>query len=648
MPDDPKRPPIAAAAAATIVAVGLLAYSNSFDVPLVFDDSHLVERVELHATALSPSQLARAAVGFPVGRWLAYVTLAADHAVHGLRPFGYHAVNLAIHLGAALLLFAVALELLRALRLGDDTLRRLAAALGALIFVSHPVQTSAVTYVIQRMTSLGAFFALAALLVWLRARRMGRIRAPVALGAVLLWYLAFACKESYVVLPAIALLIEWCAGLDVRSMLSRRPIAWSLAGLALAGAVTALFVRYLPVIVLERREYSAALGDRLLTQGRVIWHYLSLLAAPLPSRLHVDYAWEPSTGLLSPPSTLPALLGLLALAASVPLLRRRAPLAALAVGWFLIALSVEQSVLPIDFVFEHRLYFAGAGFAVLAGWYLASWRPSPDWATAAVTAPLIAGLALGTWTRNETWRDPVKLFSDSAAKGVGRARALINGAVEARRRGRLDDATAMFLEAARLEPGVPHPYANLGNIAAQRGRIAEAERWYREALARDPNQSDVLYDLGVLLAPQGRTDEAIEAYERAIAAAPRNSDARVNLAILVAEQRHDRPRALALLDETISLDPGSPTALMNRAIFRADAGNNPSAAADALQALRLVPENADAHYVLAYVRRAEGQLDSARRAAMEALRLRPDHPDALSLLRSLDAAAPSQRPAQRH
>lgn len=621
------------AAAVAAAALALAAYWPSFHVPLVYDDEHLILEPRLHARSLAPDQLLRAAEGFPLQRWLAYVSFAANHAIHGLSPAGYHVVNLLVHGAVVALLALLAGRLLRAAGVADEGVRDRARAIAALLFAVHPVHTMAVTYVIQRMTSLGALLALASLSAWLAARRDGALRRGPAAAALLLWYLAVACKENYAVLPGIVLLVEWISGTDLRAALGRRR-TFGVAALLVAVALGALAAaRYWPVIEREQLRFGVSVGDRLLSQPRVLWHYLSLLALPLPSRLHVDYAYPASTGLLSPPTTLLALAGLAALVAVAVLARRRHPLLALATGWFLVALAVEQSVLPIDLVFEHRLYFASVGAFVLTGHAIATRLPGR--AAWLVALPLAAVLAFGTRLRNEVWRDPARLFADAASVGAGKADALVNASVALRQRGDLDEAERVLHRAIALEPWAPQAYANLGNVAVDRGRADEAERWYREALRRDRRNAEVLYNLGVLLADQGRREEAAAAYEEAVAASPDHSDARVNLALLV-DHAGDRPRALALLDEVLARDPGSALALMNRALFHAEAGRAAEALSDAREALRFAPEDPNAHFVMADVHRRAGRTGAAREAAHEALRRDPGHADARRLLGQIE------------
>jgi tetratricopeptide (TPR) repeat protein len=635
----------AAGPALAVAAAALLAHAGSLGVPLLFDDlPNIVDQPSVHALDLSPGQLAPALRGFPFGRWLARLSFAIDHAIHGLRPAGYHAVNVLLHLAASLLVLALARRLLDGLarRRGEgeglgwahapaaEQDRRRAALIAALIFAVHPVQTQAVTYVVQRMTVMGACFALAALVLWLGARgRSGAPRARRVAGAVLCAWLAVSCKENYVVLPGIVLLLEAVLepGLVGRLRARGRAVAAGAAALVAAGGLLAW--AYAPVIRAEHARLRIPVAERLLSQGRILLHYLSLLALPLPGRLHVDYAWPPSTGLLEPASTLPALLAVAALAALAVASVRRAPLVALGAGWFLVALAVEQSVLPIDLVFEQRLYFAGIGLWILAGAALVALVRVPRvvWA---VAAPVVLLLAAGTWVRDGAWRDPARLFADEAGVGPGSARGLLTVAATLRTRGRLDEAERVLRRLVAIAPDEPGAYVNLGNVALDRGRLEEAERHYRTALARNPRMGDAWFDLGVALSRANRLPEAMDAYREAIACDPGYASARVNLALLQL-RGGDANAALATLDEALRIDPGAVSALSNRAVIRAKVGRRPEALADARRAVELAPDRSVPWMVLAQLELQVGRYPEAKAAAAKALQLDPRSKDAQEL-----------------
>jgi Flp pilus assembly protein TadD len=623
-------------AALAIVVACVAAYGNSFEVPFLLDDRpSIVDAPPVHALELSPAQLSPAADGFPISnRWLARASFAVNHAVHGLRPAGYHAVNLAVHVGAALLLMLVARRILALVRFGEGAERDRAAAIAALLFAVHPVQTQAVTYVVQRMTSMGAFFALLALALWLDAReRAGRPRWARIAGAAVAWWLAVSCKENYVLVPAVAVLVEWLADprLGTRIRAAWRPVA-AVGGAAVALSAALAFT-YWPLIVQMNADMGIPVGHRLLSQPRVLVHYLSLIALPLPGRLHIDYAFRASTGLLDPPTTAASLAVLVALGVIAVRVRSRAPLVTLAIGWYLVTLVIEQSVLPIDLVFEHRLYFASIGIFVAGGAALVRWARVPRLGAWAAAAPMAALLAAGTFARNEVWRDPVLLLAD-VRSGEGADRGAIGLAETLRVRGQLDEAERILREHVRTHPRDPAGYANLGMVALERKRGADAEAWFRKTLALVPADADTWYDLGLAFALQARNDDARAAYEKALALQPGHPVASVRLAVLRWESG-DAAVALATLDEAVRADRGAVVVLENRALMRALAGRDAEALEDVRRAVALAPGRAGAHVSLAKVHVVAGRRAEARAALDEALRLDPRSAEARAVLERL-------------
>jgi tetratricopeptide (TPR) repeat protein len=616
-----------------VAGAALAAYANSLDVPLQFDDLwQLADNPRVHAPELGLAHLLRAAEEFPLHRWLAFVTFAANHALHGLRPLGYHLVNVGVHAVNAVLVVALARRILAALGALDPKGRDQAAIAAGLLFAVHPVQTMAVTYVVQRMTSLGTLFALLALLAWLEARgREGRARLALVAASALAAFLAFSCKENFAVLPAMVLLLEWVLDPALGRKLAERWRPLAAAGAVLGGAAIAVLWRYLPLLRSEAAALGIPVSQRLLSQGRVLVHYLSLLALPLPGRLHVDYAFQVSTGLLSPPATALGLAAVAALAVLAVSTVRRAPLVSLAVGWFLVALAIEQSALPIDLVFEHRLYFAGVGFFVLAGWAAVRFVRVPRIGAWAAVAPAAALLGAATVARNVTWHDPIALYSDPESVSPRFARPLLAVGVRLLEERRYDEAGRVFRRAIELDPGNPAPYVDLGNIALDHERWDEAEGWYRTALARARPDAQVQYNLGFALRRQGRREEAARAYEDALRLSPILTDARVELATL-RDEAGDLAGALSGLDEAIRIDAGSALALENRALVRARLGRHAEALEDARRAERLSDGDAAALGVLAKVHQAAGRTAEATAAAEAALRKDPRNGEALEVL----------------
>ena len=381
--------PVRWACLAGALALVALAYLPGLRGPFVFDDfPNILNNPAMALTELTPQTLRTAALSNrsgPLGRPVAALSFGLDHyRAGGFYPLAFKLTNLAIHLLNVLLVYAIAVRLARRLGAGEG-----AVAVGvfcALLWGLHPLQLTSVLYVVQRMTSLAGTFTLAAVLCWMeaRARWGGGEAAPASVPArraTVPWLLAcggfFALgvltKENAILLPLYLAVIEWClwrpAAVDDpgRRMANRFFALTLLAPLLLGLALLAVK----PGLLLDgyaSRPFT--LGERLLTEARVLWFYVGLIALPTPARLglyHDDIAI--STWLLDPWTTLPALDGwALALGAAF-LLRRRAAAFTFGVLWFLAGHALESTVVPLEIAHEHRNYLPSLGliFAAVYG-----------------------------------------------------------------------------------------------------------------------------------------------------------------------------------------------------------------------------------------------------------------------------------------
>jgi tetratricopeptide (TPR) repeat protein len=192
------------------------------------------------------------------------------------------------------------------------------------------------------------------------------------------------------------------------------------------------------------------------------------------------------------------------------------PLASFAVGWFLVALVIEQGVLPIDLTFEQRLYLPSVGPLIALSWGLArltaGWRLGP-WP---VAAPLVAALALATHARNEAWRDPLVLLSQPG----NQPRVLLTVGALLAERGRLAQAEAAFLQLAEAEPGNVGALFNLAVLARQRGDVAGARALARRAVEVAPDKVETWLLVALEAASAGDRGAAADALGRALRIQP--------------------------------------------------------------------------------------------------------------------------------
>lgn len=425
-----------------LAAFAVAAYLPSFDVPFLFDDlPNLVYNPYVQPTTLA--EVPRA-IDTPIAasRPVAMLSFALNHLAGQLDPFGYHVVNLALHVVNGALLYTLLLWLAPPSRRASLEWRRL-AFWAALLWLLHPVQTQAVTFIVQRMTSLATLFYLAGLLVFVlhRRGRLGGITATLLVSAAFL--LGMGSKEIVATLPFACLLIDLCFFPERHRQTLR------LAGVALIVGV-ALAMLYLPGLPdFDTRYPNRAFTplERLLTEPRVLWHYLSLLAWPLPERLHLDFHVPLSRDLWTPTTTLPAIAGLLLMAVAGEVLRKRLPLASFALLFFLLASVLEASFVNLEIAFIHRIYLPGlflfAGLLTLL----------PSTLLARGTVPLLllaAALALATVERNREWRDETRFWALDLERGASPFRAMMNRGAALMDLGRAEEAARLMTQSLPL------------------------------------------------------------------------------------------------------------------------------------------------------------------------------------------------------
>lgn len=530
------------------------------------------------------------------GRPLVNLSLALNHALGGENVWGYHVFNLAVHAVAGLLLFGVVRRTLL-LPTVDPRMGRLALPVAwsvAAVWLVHPLQTAAVTYIIQRAEAMAGLFYLLTLYAFIRGAQ-SRWRGRWFVVSAVSCMAGVACKEVVATVPFAILLYDraFVAGSIGEAWRRHR---WYYASLAGSWVLLAWLV-----IGTGGRGGTAGFGiaevtpwTYALTQCGAVIHYLSLVIWPHP--LVFDYGTA-TVGGLGEVWWQAALLAAL-VAGTVALLVRR-PKAGFVMAWFFIVLAPSSSIVPVatQTMAEHRVYLALAGPVVLVVWGLSVWLGRRVWLAAAALA-LAGGVA--TAARNTDYATAHGLWADTVAKRPANARA----------------------------------HHNLGLAEQARGRLDAAERHLRDAIALAPGTAEPLYNLGVVLAAQQRPAEAAAAYREAIRIAPESAAAHNNLAnILLAERRSDE--AGRHYAEAVKLQPDFAGFRNSYGVWLLDENRAGEALAQFEEALRLQPRVAEFSFNAGNAAAALGRLTTAEKHYRRALQLEPDHPEAHNNLGNL-------------
>jgi len=557
---------------AIILIVGTLVYLNSFRGVFIFDDSGaILNNPTIRQLWPIWNVLRTPQVMTSSGRPVVNLTLAVNWAVSGLRTWSYHGFNLAVHLAAALLLFGVVRRTLLAERLRARFERAaLPVALAvALIWVIHPLNTAAVTYIVQRAESLMGMLYLLTLYCAIRgfpacpagAGQVGRSSARRwwYAAAVASCVLGMATKEVMVTAPLLVLLYDrvFCAK-SWRELFHRR---WALyAALAASWAVLAGLMIMNPrtQTVGFNLEYVKPL-DYAKTQFAVIVHYLHLAVVPWP--LCLDYGWPVATkvGDFVPHAVVIVLL----LAETVIALLRRPALGFLGV-WFFLILAPTSSFVPIaDLCFEHRMYLPLAAVVtlVVVGAYLAVgliFRVSRyRWiAGVVVTAAVAAVLGLLTVRRNMDYYSDYAMWREVVRRRPGNARAHHNfGNSLLKIHSKLDEAERHFTRAIELYPDYALAHNGLGVVYLRRGQLDKAKRQFKRGIQLAPGFATIHNNLGKVYASRGQWDKATPCFIRAIRLDPGNADWHYAMFRMLAGAGRDR-QALKHLRIFLLAKPG--------------------------------------------------------------------------------------------
>lgn len=614
-----------------LAIAALLAYANSFAVPLIFDDwvtiQHNPKLRQLWPIweVFQPPEYS--GVG---GRPVANLVFVLNYALTGESMAGFHFFNLVLHLAAGLTLFGV---VRRTLARGDWLRERareatwVAAAVAAW-WTLQPVQTQSVTYVSQRTEVLMGLFYFLTLYGFVRATEAGagngwRIVSMVCCAA------GMASKEGMATAPVMVFLydVAFVAG-SWREAWSRRwrfhlslCASWILLALLLGG--------------LRGRGVGFGLGldafSYLLIECGAVLRYLTLGLWPWP--LVFDYGTD--LGGIGVTQWASAAV-LVALGGATLWAWGRKPAWGFVGAWFFVTLAPTSSIVPIPLqpISENRVYvpLAAVATATALGLYGALGRRS-GWVLGA------AAVALGALTlaRNRDYRSEVSIWSDTVAKRPDSSRAYNNLGHAFQAVGKLPEARAAHEKAIQLRPTYGEAHANLAAVLGRMGQVDGAIAYSRRATELEPKNANAFYNLGIGLRTKGQHAEAIQAFQTAIALKADYAEAHDNLAVTFLQVGR-AAEGLAHSEAAVRIKPGWPEARYTLACALLLAGRAADAVPIFQEFLRLRPNHLEAYQNFGAALLQLNRPKEAAEVYQLMLRLDPNHAFARQMLEKLGGA----------
>ncbi|HLY37998.1 MAG TPA: tetratricopeptide repeat protein [Candidatus Binatia bacterium] len=507
-----------------LAALAVVAWANSLTAPFMFDDRPAILNNsnirQLWPPSVTLTAPPRSILG---GRPVVSLSLALNYAVGGLDVRGYHAFNVIVHFLSALILLGIARRTLALSPRLAPAAPGLALVVAA-VWLVHPVQTDAVTYVTQRTELLMGLFYLSTLYTAIRASHGPRSRFWET-AAIVSCAIGMGCKEVMVTAPVMVMLY------DRVFLYPSWAVAWRRRRVLYVGLVATWGV-LATLLVLRPGHHFVVLmsGGRSVFERRVTpWEYLRtqfgvvaryLVLAVWPRGLCLDYGiWVARTTR----DVLPGAIVVAALVGATAWAFRRWPGIGFLGASFLLLLAPSSTIVPIltETMAERRMHLPLAPVItalVIAAYVLG--RPTRGAFRLGLVLAVVGILSALTVQRNSDYRSEVSIWSDATRKVPSNPRAHNNLGNALLAAGDDDGAFRELTEAVRLEPDYAEAHYNLGNVYFRNGQRAEAARSYGEALRIDPELAPAHLNLGSLWFDEGRFDEAIVHYSEVLRLEP--------------------------------------------------------------------------------------------------------------------------------
>lgn len=533
----------------TIFIIILAIYSNTFHASWHFDDEqNILDRKAIHLTKITWQEMKKTFFNDEgnLYRPAACLSLALNYYFGKDNVFGYHLVNISIHVLASIFLFlfiyhTLNLAILKA-RYGPNSY--FIALLATVLWAANPIQTQAVTYIVQRMASMAGMFYIMSMYFYLKGRTSTKRLLTIShyFFCFVAAILAFGSKENAAMLPISIFLFDLflIQGLT-KGNIKKNSLIFII--LILIPVALALVLKGPSIFSenslsgYERRGFT--LLERLLTEPRIILFYISLLLYPMPDRLCITHDILISQSPINPPTTIIAIFTIIIILGLTIIKSKKWPLVAYCILFYFLNHIIESSIFPLELAFEHRnylpsmLFFVPVAILVLKAIQFFSYKRSMQIIFSIFIILVLIAQGHSAFMRNFIWKTEESLWLDAVDKS----------------------------------PNLPRAHHNLGRHYGDTGQNQKAIVEYELALKLERGSHGETHhlthhNLALIYVKTDQEDEAIDHLHKAIAIFPRYADAYNNLALIIAK-RGKYDDAHNLLIRSLTYDRNSPQAHNN-------------------------------------------------------------------------------------
>lgn len=547
-----------------LVFVGFILYATAFRNKMFWDDNDgILNNQFIQNWRYFPEYFSKnliAGAGFLSNYWRPALLsiFSLEWHLWGSWAPGYHFVNTSFHIADAILIFFILFYLFK---------NRWLAAFTALIFLVHPLQTEAVTYVSGLGDSLSVFFIFLGLFFYLKFRISGKpsLKSGWYLWSLFMYIPALMSKETAIIMPALIVIVDFfflnChrATLSLKEKLKEiGKTIWPfliIAGIYILLRATVLNFINTFNLYNENNVFTSNFYVRLFTFFRVLATYFGLLFWPV--NLHMERSMAMATSFFSPSVMFGGLifLGLLVLAFSQ---FRRFPILSFGILWFFIGLAPTSNLaVPINgLIYEHWLYLPMIGIFLVLIWLgmLLGKKYNLQKILLGVLIAFLIFLSVLTINRNKDWIDPITFYNQTLKYAPTSYRVLNNLGMAYDDAGDYNRAETTYQRAIGVDASNPIAYYNLGNTYRKTGNTDGAIENFKTALSLDP-EFTFSYDALVGVYMGGKEyQEALAVLQNYLNYSDSKTDTLYVMAEIAAEEK-DFKAAVSYLEEALKINP---------------------------------------------------------------------------------------------